>query len=105
MRSGADPGPRPIGASLEHLLGNLDAPSVDVLDIVFRDWASIVGPDLAHHSRPVVMDGDLLVIQAADAAWASELRWLENQVVERVSTVTGSDRIRRVQVKVERQNG
>ena len=103
MRGPTDPGPRPIATSLEHLLGNLDAPSVDVLDVVFRDWASIVGPDLAANSRPAVIDGDLLVIQAADAAWASEFRWLERQVLERLAEVTESDRIKRVQVKVARQ--
>lgn len=105
MSPGADPGPRSIASSLEHLLGNLDAPSVDVLDVVFREWASIVGPDLAAHSRPAVIDGDLLVILASDAAWASEFRWLEKQVVERLAEATESDRIRRVQVKVERGRG
>ena len=102
MSPGPDPYPRPIGASLEQLLGTLDAPSVDVLDIVFRDWASVVGPDLAAHSRPVSVDGDLLVIQAVDAAWASEFRWLEKELLERLAPTTNSTRITRLQVRVDR---
>lgn len=102
MSPGPDPHPRPIAASLEQLLGALDAPSVDVLDIVFRDWASVVGPDLAGHSRPAAVDGDLLVIQAVDAAWASEFRWLEKELLERLATVTKSTRITRLQVRVDR---
>ena len=46
-------GPQRIDASLEKLLGNLNAPSVDVLDIIFRAWSSIVGPDLADTPNPV----------------------------------------------------
>ena len=98
----SDPGPRPIATSLEHLLGNLDAPSVDVLDVIFRDWASIVGPDLAAHTRPAAVDGDRLVVSAADSAWANEFRWLESEVLARVVEVTGSTRITRLHVRVSR---
>lgn len=97
-----DPGPRPIGTSLEHLLGNLDAPSVDALDVIFRDWASIVGPDIAEHTRPAAVDGDRLVVSAGDSAWANEFRWLEKQVLERLAEATGSDRITSVHVRVSR---
>ena len=98
----SDPGPRPIGTSLEHLLGNLDAPSVDVLDVIFRDWPSIVGPDLAEHTRPAAIDGDRLVVSAGDSAWANEFRWLETEVLARLAEATGSDRITRLHVRVSR---
>ncbi|MEM9466490.1 MAG: DUF721 domain-containing protein [Actinomycetota bacterium] len=94
--------PKPIGESLEHLLGNLNAPSIDVLDVVFRSWSEIVGPDLAEHTRPKAIDGDLLTVAASDPAWATEFRWLEGEVVKRLAEATGSERIRRVQVRVSR---
>ena len=92
-----------MGESLDRLLGNLNAPSVDVLDVVFRDWAAIVGPDLAEHTRPGSIDGETLTVHASDSAWATEFRWLEAEVVARLSDVTGSDRIQRVQVRVSRR--
>ena len=94
--------PKPIGESLEHLLGHLNAPSVDVLDIVFREWESIVGPDLAEHTRPASIDGELLNVHATDPAWATEFRWLEAEVVQRLAEATATDRIQRVQVRVTR---
>ncbi len=97
-----DDTPKPIGESLERLLGNLNAPSVDVLDVVFRAWASIVGPDLAEHTRPSSIDGDLLNVQASDPAWATEFRWLESEVVQRLAAATGTDRIQRIKVRVSR---
>ena len=97
-----DRAPKRLGDSLEHLLGNLNAPSVDVLDVVFRAWGSIVGPDLAEHTRPSSIDGDLLNVHASDPAWATEFRWLEAEVVKRLAEATGTDRIRRVHVRVSR---
>ena len=94
--------PRPIGHSLERLLGNLNAPSVEVLDIVFRAWESIVGPNLAAHTRPSSIDGDLLNVQALDPTWATEFRWLEAEVVPRLAEATGTNRIQRVKVRVSR---
>ena len=70
--------------------------------MIFRAWDSIVGPDLAEHTRPAAVDGDLLNVQASDPAWATEFRWLESEVVKRLAEATGSDRIRRVQVRVSR---
>ena len=95
-----DSDPRPIATSLDHLLGNLDAPSVDVLDGIFRGWSSIVGPDLARHTRPAMIEGAHLVVAADDSVWANEFRWLEKQVLERLAETTGSERITSVHVRV-----
>jgi predicted nucleic acid-binding Zn ribbon protein len=95
-----DRDPRSISTSLDHLLGNLNAPPVDVLDLIFRDWSSIVGPDLARHTRPAAVDGGRLVVTAGDSAWANEFQWLEKQVLERLSEVTESARITSIHVRV-----
>ncbi len=96
----ASSGPRPVGASLDRLLGLLRVPSTGLLDTVFGRWDEVVGADLARHVRPVSIDGDELVVVATDAAWASEVRWLEGEVLARLAEVSGSDRIRRVSVRV-----
>jgi predicted nucleic acid-binding Zn ribbon protein len=83
-------------------MGTLRAPSVDVLDTVFNRWAEIVGEDVAAHSRPLSIEGETLVIVASDPTWASELRWLENEVLSRLTEVSGSDRVSKVNVRVER---
>ena len=84
-------------------MGTLRAPSVDVLDTVFNRWAEIVGEDAAAHSRPLSIDGETLVIVASDPTWASELRWLENEVLSRLTEVSGSGRVSKVNVRVERR--
>ena len=101
MISRPDPGPRRIGNALDRLLGSMRAPSVDVLDSIFSRWEEIVGPDLATHTQPAAIDGDQLVVSVDDPTWASEFRWLEAQVLERVREVSGSDRITQLLVRVK----
>ncbi len=103
QRVSGDRGPFRLGRSLEQLLGTLRAPSVDVLDSVFTKWALIVGDDVAAHSRPVSIDGATLVVEASDPTWASELRWLEKEVLERLTEVAGTNRVRTLEVRVARR--
>jgi len=90
-----------VRESLDRLLAGLRAPSSDVLEAVFGRWHEIVGADLAEHCRPVSVHGDLLTVTAEDPAWASELRWLESEVVARLAEVAGSGRISRLRVRTE----
>ncbi len=101
--SGDRGGPQRLGRALDRLMGTLRAPSVDVLDSVFTKWPEIVGDDVAAHSRPVSIDGHTLIVAADDPTWASELRWLENEVMSRVAEVSGSDRISALNVRVARR--
>ena len=95
-------GPRPLKGSLDRLLGTMKAPPVDVLTVVFGKWAEVVGEDFAAHSRPTALDRGRLVVTCDSAAWASEFRWLEQQVLERLAETTGSRRITALAVRVER---
>ncbi|MEM7139453.1 MAG: DUF721 domain-containing protein [Actinomycetota bacterium] len=96
-------GPQRLGRALDRLMGTLRAPSVDVLDSVFSRWPEIVGDDVATHCRPVSIEGDTLTVEAEDPTWASELRWLEKDLLTRVAEVAGSDRISAVNVRVARR--
>jgi len=100
---GRNDGPQRLGRALDRLMGSLRAPSVDVLDSVFTKWPEIVGDDVAAHSRPLSIDGETLIVAAEDSTWASELRWLENEVIARVAEVSKSDRISALNVRVARR--
>ena len=104
MTTQRDDGPQRLGRALDRLMGTLRAPSVDVLDSVFTKWAEIVGEGVAAHSRPSSIDGHTLVVTVDDPNWASELRWLENEVLARVAAVSGSGRIQALNVRVARRS-
>ena len=96
------PGPKPLSVSLERLMTAMEAPPVDAVAAVFSRWSEIVGPDLAEHCRPVSVAGEALTISADDPVWASELRWLEAELLERLAAVAGPGRFQTVAVRVRK---
>ncbi len=101
--SGGDDGPRRLRSSLDRMMRHMNAPSIDLLRAVFVEWPEIVGEDVAEHARPSAIDGQTLVVIADDTTWASQLRWLENQLISRIEKVSGSDRIKAIKVRVAPQ--
>ena len=93
--------PRPIGASLEQLLGYIESPSIDALSVIFGEWETVVGPDVAQHTKPAAIDGENLVVTATDPVWARELQWLETEVINRIRRLTESEQITRIRVRVQ----
>ena len=92
--------PIELSESLERVLGSLGAPPADLLSTVFHRWEEVVGDDVARHCRPVAVEGDRLVVVAADSNWASEVKWLAGVVLARVNELSSTDRLQSVVVRV-----
>ena len=92
--------PKSVGEALDQLLGTLNTPPSDVVATVFGRWDEIVGAAAAQHCRPVAIEGDQLIVVASEAVWASELRWLATNVVDRINQMSGNDRLRSLSVRV-----
>ncbi|MDE0066300.1 MAG: DUF721 domain-containing protein [Acidimicrobiaceae bacterium] len=101
MNSGDEP--KHLGWSVERLLHTMKAPSSDVLKAVFAQWPRIVGEDVAAHARPSFIDDRTLVVIADNSAWASQLQWLESELVAKIAEVSGSDRIQTIKARVRPQ--
>ena len=68
-------------------------------------WEAIVGEGLAAHCEPVRLAGRVLVVRAESPAWATQLRYLTLQLVERADAVLGAGSVTRVEVTVGRLTG
>lgn len=66
----------------------------------FDLWADIVGRDLAQRCEPVRIAGGTLVVRASDQAWATQLTYLQRQIVTRVNEVLGAGTVARVRITV-----
>ncbi len=42
------------------------------------------------------------MVAVADPAWATQLRFLEGELLERIAAATGSDEVRAIEVRVRR---
>lgn len=70
---------------------------------VLRRWPAIVGETVAAHARPVRLAGGILVVAASDATWATQVRYLAEQIREQVNAqLPDRQAVRTVDVVVDR---
>ena len=86
--------PRPVRESLGRYRTALGA--------VVEAWAAAVGDDIAGHATPVAVRGGALVVEVDDPAWASQLKWLGNDLLARLAEATGGPVAERVEIRVRR---
>lgn len=102
LPGGAGPGPRRVGASLDRLSASFGGPPADVLTAVFASWDDVVGEGVAAHARPRSLRHGVLVVMVDDPAWATQLRWLESDLLARLVTVAGEGTVKKIEVRVRR---
>ena len=65
-------------------------------------WNDVVGDAVAQHSRPRGVRNGLLDIAVDAPAWATQLRYLEADLVERASRLVGPGVVTAVRISVDR---
>ncbi len=98
---GPGPGPRPVSESLDRLTASLGAPPATVLAELFASWPSLVGEAVAAHARPRSLHHGALVVVVDDPAWATQLRWLEADLVNRLAEVAGEGEVTRLHIRID----
>jgi len=107
MSERRDDGPQPIrlDAALDRVVRSLRAGAVRAeVAGVFGRWEDAVGPALAAHVRPIRLDRGVLLVEVDDPAWATQLRFLSDDVRARLRTVAGV-RVERLEVRVGGRRG
>ncbi|GAA0537792.1 DciA family protein [Saccharopolyspora spinosporotrichia] len=66
---------------------------------VFGEWSTLVGGDIAEHTKPVALKDGELSVQAESTAWATQLRLLQRQILKRIADGVGKDVVRRIKVQ------
>jgi predicted nucleic acid-binding Zn ribbon protein len=105
--------PLPIGESLNSVIRSLrnesaTAGSADQtsgqtamqMGGVFGRWVEAVGDAIAAHVKPIKLDGTKLVVEVDDPAWATQLRFLEATLKQRLLEVADAT-IDTVEVRVK----
>jgi predicted nucleic acid-binding Zn ribbon protein len=92
--------PSPLHETLDRVVQGWGAGSMATTRSLFADWDDIVGPHLAQHARPRSLRQGTLVVVVSDPAWATQLRFLEADLVARIASATGSSEVTSIQVRV-----
>jgi len=96
--------PRRLTEGLDAVMRSLNGPSAGTVRGVFGQWADAVGPAVAAHVTPIKLDGDVLVVEVDEPGWATQLRYLDRELIERLRATTGAS-IERLDVRVSRSAG
>lgn len=75
----------PLGSALERVIGDLGSRS-SMLEL-HGQWPAIVGSAISEHCRPRKLDADRLIVEVDHPGWATEIRYLERQILERLAEV------------------
>ncbi len=96
------PGPRPVNASLDAVSRRLGMKDARGLGGLFAHWEELVGPGIAAHVKPVRVDAESLVVSVDHPAWATQVRQLGDDLLDRVAEEIGVVRPARLEIRVRR---
>ncbi len=90
-----------LSSALDALLDRLGADTASVISGVFGEWAQIVGEQVAQHVTPIKRERGKLIVEVDDPSWATQMRFLEPQLIEKIHIATSST-INAIEVRVKR---
>ena len=89
-----------MGESLDRLMRHFRAPKLATVRSVFDDWADIVGDQLASQAYPLALRDGVLTLAVHDPAWATQLRFLEAELLATIAARFGPDEVTAIVVRV-----
>ncbi len=102
-QANADRDPERIGASLDKVARRLGTSSANALHGLFERWEELVGPGIAGHSKPVSLRAGVLLVEVDSNAWATQLRYMTTELVERCCAELGGGAVKKIELRVARR--
>lgn len=97
---GNSPDPQPLSKALDAVMRGLGAPEGSGVHLVFDRWAEVVGQGLAARTRPLKIDGTRLVLAVDEPAMATHVRFLQAELLQRLSELLGPGRVTALDLRV-----
>jgi predicted nucleic acid-binding Zn ribbon protein len=69
---------------------------------VFTAWPAAVGPQIEAHAAPVSFDDGRLVVEVDLPGWATQLRYLEAELLAKLDELLGAAVVTAIDVRVGR---
>jgi predicted nucleic acid-binding Zn ribbon protein len=80
-----------MSEALGALAGRLGLGQTDLISVVFGRWEELVGSSVAAHVRPVRLVAGTLIVSADHPAWATQIRHLAPEILQRVASEFGGE--------------
>ncbi len=95
--------PVPLTAVLERLAARMGATQPRVATSLYSIWPNVVGQLVGSNSRPVRVKDGVLTVDVPDAAWRTQLQFLADDVIKRLTETLGADAPIALDVRVARK--
>ncbi len=86
--------PIPISTALQRLLRDLGIEKKVERSRVIVDWPVFVGQRVADHSKPVRVEGEILLVQVSSDSWRNELVLMKHAILQKINTHYGKQLIK-----------
>ena len=96
-----EPDPTRLGDALAAVGGEFGLADPQVVGVLARRWPEVVGEAVAGQARLRSMRGDVVTIAVDSGAWATQLRYLHDDMLARIAGIVGEGVVREVRVVVE----
>ena len=96
-----EPDPTRLGDALAAIGGELGLTDPRVVGTLAERWPEVVGDAVAGQARLRSMRGDVVTIAVDSGAWATQLRYLHEDLLARIAAIVGPGVVREVRVVVE----
>ena len=93
--------PVSIGDALARVQAELGLPQGDAVRALADGWDDVVGRDVAVHARLDALRDGTAAIVVDSPLWASQLRYLERDIVDRANALLGSVVVTGIRVRVD----
>lgn len=90
----------PLGTVIEKVLREYRPPTDQAMLKVWDVWAEAVGPVIAANAKPVAFKGDLLLVHVCSSTWLHQLRFMEQEMIQKLNGLLGSERVGRIKLKI-----
>ena len=91
-----------LQSQLTRLLTSLGSDDAASVKGVFGAWSNLVGEAVAAHVQPVKLVDSTLIVEVDDPHWATEMRFLEASLCEKISQLTTTP-VTSLEVRVKRR--
>jgi len=83
--------PRVVGSLIGQVLDDLGLEAASQAFRVGEHWAEAVGPEVAAHSQPVGMRGDVLEVSVDSSVWCQQLQMQRLSILAALAAQLGDD--------------
>ena len=90
----------PIGTVIGDLLRQHRPTAAQSMLDLWDLWEETVGPDISANARPAAINGNLLLVHVSSSVWMHQLRFLEQELVQRLNRAMGKNSVKHLKFKI-----